>query len=588
MAGSPLTLVDLLTRAARFPDVGVRVLDRQERERWVAWPEMLQRARDVAGGLQAIGVRRGDLVALVFPTEPDFLDAFFGTVLAGAVPAPLYPPVQLGRLDEYLRRTSAMIRESGARLLLANRRMARLLGEVVRRAQPALGCRALDELPRGTPDVPDVGPGDLALVQFSSGTTAEPKAVALSHRAVVSQATLLNSYWPEGATPESGVSWLPLYHDMGLVGTIFTALERPGTVTLIPPELFVARPAVWLRAISRYRATISPAPNFAFAHAVARIEDRELDGVDLSSWRIALCGGETVVSRVLAAFAERFARWRFRAEALTPVYGLSEATLAVTFSDPERRFRSLRVNRTRIALEGVAARDDDGVELVSLGRPVPGFEIRIAGDEGPALPEGRVGVVECRGPSVMDGYLGRPDATAKVIRGGWLDTGDLGFLLDGELYVSGRAKDMLLIRGRNYAPDDVERAVDGVPGVGPGRSIAVSWLPEEAAGEVLYLFVEAARGVPASEFDAVARASSDAVVAATGLAPDRVLVLEPGTLPRTSSGKLRRHEALSRYLNDALSAPRVVTPLRLAGAVARSWLAYRQTRRHGSTGEPHA
>ena len=588
MAGAPLTLVDLLTRAARVPDAGLRFLDRQERERWIAWPAMLERARGVAGGLQAIGVRRGDFVALVFPTEPEFLDAFFGTVLAGAVPAPLYPPVQLGRLDEYLRRTSSMVRASGARLILANWRVGGLLGEVVRRSRPALGCLALDQLPEGTSDLPDVGPLDLALVQFSSGTTAEPKPVALSHRAVVSQATLLNSYWPGRDGPESGVSWLPLYHDMGLVGTIFTALERPGSVTLIPPELFVARPAVWLRAISRYRATVSPAPNFAYAHAVARIEDGELDGVDLSSWRVALCGGETVVPRVLRAFAERFAGWGFRAEALTPVYGMSEATLAVTFSDLERPFRSQRVNRARLALDGAVERDADGVELVSLGRPVPGFEIRIVGNEGTALPDGRLGVVECRGPSVMDGYLGQPDGTAKVIRDGWLDTGDLGFLLDGDLYVSGRAKDMLLIRGRNYAPDDVERTVDAVPRVRPGRSVAVSWLPEAAYGEELYLFVEAARGVPASEFDAIARASSEAVIAATGLAPDRVLVLEPGTLPRTTSGKLRRQETLSRFLDGALSAPRAVTPLRLAGAVARSWLAYRQTRTRGSTGDPDA
>jgi len=294
VAGSPPSLVDLLWRSGGFPEVGVRFLDRQERERWLAWPTVLDRARRVAGGLVRLGLGRGDRVALILPTGPEFLDALFGALLAGGVPAPLYPPARLGRLDEYLRRTALMISAAGARVILTDRRIVRLVGEVVRRARPPLGCVCVDQLQDDPSTLPEVDPAAMALVQFSSGTTADPKPIALSHRAVAAQAALLNGYWPaRDSAADSGVSWLPLYHDMGLVGTIMTALERPGTVTLIPPELFVARPALWSRAISRYGATISTAPNFAYARSVDRVDDAELEGVDLTRWRVALCGGET-------------------------------------------------------------------------------------------------------------------------------------------------------------------------------------------------------------------------------------------------------------------------------------------------------
>jgi fatty-acyl-CoA synthase len=577
----PGTLVELLSRAAEFPEPGVRLLDRAGKAEWLAWPAIQDRARRVCGALQAAGVSRAERVALIFPTGADFLDTLFGTILAGAVPVPMYPPVQLGRLDEYFRRTSAMLAAADVCLIVADRRVARILGDVVRRVRPRLGCVAPGQLADAPAVVAGVVEDDLGLIQFSSGTTSDPKPVALSHRAIVAQAALLNTFWPDsGEVRHSGVSWLPLYHDMGLIGTIFTALERPGTVTLIPPEVFVARPAVWLRTLSDYGATISPAPTFGYGHSLQRIRDDELDGVDLSRWRVALCGGETVVPEVLRAFGRRFARWGFAPGALTPVYGLSEAALAVTFSDLALPFTARRFERSALADDRVArdaAADDAGLELASLGRPVPGFEIRVTDAEGRSLAERCVGRVECRGPSVMTGYFRQPEETSRVVSNGWLDTGDLGFLLDGELYLAGREKDVLIIRGRNHAPEEVERAAESVPGARVGRVVAVSWLPEGADGERLLTFVEARQGVREAEFDDLARTSSDAIVAATGLTPAGVIVVAHGTLPRTSSGKLRRGETLKQYLAGTLASPAQVTPLRLAGMVARSWWAYRRT-----------
>jgi acyl-CoA synthetase (AMP-forming)/AMP-acid ligase II len=574
------TLDRLLRRAANHPEAGLRILDRTERVRWMSWSDVYRRAREVGGALQAVGVGRTDRVGVVFPTGGEFFEAFFGVLLAGAVPVPLYPPVRLGRLGEYHRRTARMLELVDARLVLADKRVKRILGPAIRLAPPALGCRTLDELPAtGGARPVRSNPHDLALVQFSSGTTVDPKPVALSQAAILAQVELLNGLWPDRADRKhSGVSWLPLYHDMGLVGTVFTALERPAALTLIPPELFIARPAVWLRAISKYRATISPAPNFAYSLCVSRITDEELQGVDLSCWRFALNGAECVVPTVARSFQERFARWGFRPEAMTPVYGLSEATLAVTFSDGGQPFRSGRFSREALAERNEAHEAPGGREIVSVGRPLTGFMLRIVDERGFELPERKVGRVLVRGPSLMHGYLDQPDATARIMKDGWLDTGDLGFLIDGELYLTSRAKDTLILHGRNHAPQEFEEAVDAVPGVRTGCAVAVSHPPEGETGEWLLLFVEAGRKVSRSEYAAIGVACARTVLAATGLAAQRVRVLEPGTLPRTSSGKLRRQETLRRHLNATLLPPAAVTPLRLAGAVTRSTLAYARLR----------
>jgi len=581
--GDHPTLNSLLERAAESQDAGLRLLDRQERARWFPWSEILRRARRVAGGLQTSGVVRGDRVALVYPTCVEFFDAFFGVLLAGAVPVPLYPPVRLGRLEEYDGRTAAMLRAVEAGLVLSDRRVRRLLGPAIEEARPVLGCRTIERLPESTPsaEIPDAG--DLALVQFSSGTTVDPKPVALSHRAVVAQTVRLNAFWPDGdGVVHGGASWLPLYHDMGLIGCVFPALERPAVLTLLPPELFVARPAAWLRAISRYGATVSPAPNFAYGLCVDKIRDEEMDGVDLSSWRVALSGAEPVAPRVLRTFRERFSKWGLRSDALTPVYGLSEAALAVTFSPVERPFTSRYFDRDELAASHRAVEDPGGVEIVSLGRPLPGFELRIVDRDRLDLPANRLGRVLVRGPSLMDGYLGLVRATAEVLRDGWLDTGDLGFIADGELYLSGRAKDVLILRGRNHSPVEVEHAVDRVDGVRVGCAAAVSYLSEDADSEVLIVLVEARRDAPATCHPRIADAAALAVRAATGLQPDHVEVLEAGTLPRTSSGKIRRHEALRQWRASELGAPLPVTPMHLAGALVRSKMAMvRSQRRRG-------
>jgi len=576
-----VTLGLLLERAAASSR-GVRFLDGAERESFFSYAALFERATGVAGGLSAMGIGPGDRVGIILPTAPDFYDAFFGALAAGAIPAPLYPPVRLGRLQEYHQRTASQLRACQARVVITNPGIRRILGRTLEQAAVSLGCLSLPDLPRLPPPPHSPSFDDAALIQFSSGTTADPKPVRLTHRQILANVeaisrTILDAF-PEGPDlTHSGVSWLPLYHDMGLIGCLVVALAHPSDLTLIPPEIFAARPALWLRAISRYRATVSAAPNFAYGYCADRIREEELSGVDLSSWRLALNGAEPVTPRVLSSFIERFRAYGFREEALTPVYGLAEATLAVTFSDPRRAFVSVAFERERLTREGVARPAEGGLPLVSVGKPLPGYEVRLVGDGGTLAPPGQVGRVFVRGPSLMEAYHERPQATRAVMKDGWLDTGDRGFFFQENLFLYGREKDLIILRGRNYAPQDVEQALEGLPGLRTGCAAAVGVVPEEdggEAGEILVILVERARGRAATGDGELVGAIRERVNERLGLVAERVLILEPGTLPRTSSGKLRRNEARRLYLEGVLTPPASVTRIRLAVEAIRSTLAF--------------
>ena len=559
------TLGGLLRRASESTR-GVCFIDRWEKESFHSYQEIYRRASLAAGGLQAMGIRAGDRVAIILPTSVDFFEAFFGALLAGAVPVALYPPYRLGRLDEYHERTAAMLEKSGARLLLTLRGLGRLLGRTTKRATMELGLTAMEDLPRRAPAGGDPSADDLALLQFSSGTTEEPKPVRLSHRQILANVdamrrTILKAY-PEGPRlTHRAVSWLPLYHDMGLVGSVLTSVAHPSDLALIPPEYFVSRPAIWLRAISRHRATVSAAPNFAYGLCADRVRDEELEGVDLSSWCLALNGAEPVTPSVLRRFQERFRAYGLRREALTPVYGLSEAALAVTFSDPSRPARAHVFDRRALTEDGVAVAAPAGQELASLGKPLPGYEIRIANGSGEGVEPERLGRVFARGPSIA----------SEGTTNGWLDTGDTGFLLDGELYLYGREKDLIVLRGRNYAPQDIEHALEGVAHVRKGCVAALGIVPENGEREELVVLVERNRSSSPSVDSQLMREASRSIVDRIGVVPDVVRVLEAGTLPRTSNGKMRRSEAARQYLTGSLRPPKRWPRLRLASQALLSF-----------------
>ncbi|CAM3233998.1 fatty acyl-AMP ligase [Corallococcus sp. ZKHCc1 1396] len=576
MKGPPLpalkhATVNAMLRATSHTSLGLVFVDASERETSLPWAHVYRRAKRAAAGLARLGVKPGERVALLLPTSPAFMDAYFGTLLAGAVPVPLYPPVRLGRLDEYHRATARMLQVTGVVAVLTDTRVRLLLGPSVEAARPRLGCHTVDAVMHGDEDLEvEVGPEALGLIQFSSGSTVAPKPVALTHGALVAQVAALEAAMPvaAGVTPV-GVSWLPLYHDMGLIGCVLSALYYPGSLVLIPPETFLVKPALWLRALSRHRGFVSPAPNFAYGLCLKRVKDAELQGVDLSGWHHALNGAEPVSADTLRRFAERFEKWGFSARALRPVYGLSEASLAVTFPPAGRGPRELGVEPNVLAREGLAR---EGTRtLVSVGAPVAGFEVQVRGEDGAELPERRVGRVFAKGPSVMRGYFEDAEATERALTGdGWLDTGDLGFGVDGELYLTGRAKDLVIIRGANHAPQAFEEPLGAVEGVRTGCAVALGFTPEDSQDEALLILAE--RAAPGNEASVEADIRS-AVVAATGVQPHTVRILEPGTLPRTSSGKLRRGEALRRYLTGELTAPKKMGAVGMAVEMAKSALA---------------
>ena len=583
MPGVPETLLEALDRAATSPRAasrGLRFVDLRERETVVSWSTVIERARVAAASLHEAGVGAGERVALVFSTSPEFFDGFFGALMVGAVPVPLYPPVRLGKMDQYDRRTAQMLEAAEAKIVIAEPRVARLLGGVQAlyraplglhtfqslRAQSSQSAIAKADAGLGSFEPGAASPEDLALVQFSSGTTVAPKPVALSHRALLHQAAILAAHWPDTEELEqAGVSWLPLYHDMGLIGCVLPALLRVANLWLIPPEMFLARPAIWLRTLSRTQATISPAPNFAFSLCVDRVRDRDLEGVDLSHWRAALNGAEAVSMDTVRAFSERFGDVGFSAQAMTPVYGLAEAALAVTFSDLDAQPHAVRFDldalsegRAVVSTEHCAADGEPGAfgrhasELVSVGQPVPGFQVEIRGPEGELLNEGAEGEVFTAGPSLLTAYLGRQAATDQALSNGWLATGDLGFIHEGALFLTGRKKDTLVLRGRNWSSVPIEELVSSVEGVRTGCVVAVSSLAahdsrQTGQGEGLWVIAETR--VASDQLNALGDACRKAVLKGLGLSVGRFDFVEPGEIPRTSSGKLRR--AAARGLAEA-------------------------------------
>ena len=550
------TLIEMLDAAAQS-ELGLVFVNRKEQDHEVPFARIRQQALSVAADLVRHGVRKGDRVAIVLPTCREFVECFFGVLCAGAIPVPLYPPLRLGKLDEFHRRTTAMLNAVNAVMVVTDERIRRFLGVAVANSAPALGCVTASSLGAPISEAVKVAADDIAVIQFSSGTTNDPKPVALTHANLLSNLATLEDYITADGAPTVGVTWLPLYHDMGLIGNLLSAFHLRRKLVLLPPELFVAVPGAWLRAISRHRGTITAAPSFAFGLCLKRIRDDELDGVDLSSWSICLNGAEAVSAEAQRRFSERFGRWGFRASSFTPCYGMAEASLAVTFKAVGTSFKALGVDGDKLASDGVV--EPGGKEIVSVGPPLAGMGVEIRDDSGIALPDAHVGHIFVSGPSIMAGYFGRPDLTDQALHDGWLHTGDRGFIHDGELYVCGRHKDIVIVRGANHAPEEFEAALDGLPGVRTGCAVAVGFVPPGDEDEALAMLVETTSdAAPSLAQDVASRVQQH-----TGILPAHVELLAPGTLPRTSSGKLRRREALTQWLTGQLSAPKKVTAARL-------------------------
>jgi len=546
------TLPEALADAARgdagycFESAGV--------ERWRSYAEMRAAAQGVARALAGCGLRRGDLVALVLPDGEQFLTALFGASIAGVIPASLYPPASTADLPRYIELTAGILNAAEARAVVTSRALAPSF-EAARAMCPRLSlvlCR--EDLDAGAGELSTAPAlGDIAFVQFTSGSTSTPKGVALTHANVAANIAAFSGPDGVGARADDiAVSWLPLNHDMGLVGMAIGALYAARPCVLLPAQTFVKRPAEWLRALTRHRGTISFAPNFAYDLCVRRVKD--LSGLDLSAWRVAGCGAEPIHAGTLAAFAARFAPAGFRDASFLPCYGLAEHVLAATFPPRGRAPRVEHVATDDLTERRIAVRADAGsprtTALVSCGSALPGHRIRVVSGNGDPLEERQVGEILLAGPSVMLGYYKQHALTAESIADGWLRTGDLGYLSNGELFVCGRAKDLIIVHGRKYHPQDLEWAVDDVDGVRRGRVAAFGVVEPGRADRVVIVVEPSGTARVDLLVDAIRRRIGDRF----GLYVDDVAVVPGGAVGRTTSGKVQRAATKERYLRGEIAA----------------------------------
>jgi 1-acyl-sn-glycerol-3-phosphate acyltransferase len=534
-------------------------------------------ASTVASGLLAAGLDMGDRVAIMLPTGQDYFVVFAGIWLAGLVPVPIYPPAHLSQLEEHLQRQARLLDNAGARALvtvpeaMVAARLLRPLVPSLRIVQtPAeLTLAGTHSLP-----LPAIAPGDTALIQYTSGSTGDPKGVVLTHAQLLANIRAMGEA-AELATSDTLVSWLPLYHDMGLIGMWHAPMYFGIPLIVMSPLTFLARPAIWLETISHYGATLSAGPNFAFQNCVDRISDAELRQLDLSSWRIAFNGSESVSPTTLARFAERFGPRGFRPEAMCPAYGLAEVGVGVAFTPLGTGPRLDIVARTSLQHEGravlVQAGDPNGLELVGCGVPLPGYEIRVVGPRGDELPDRREGAVECRGPSATAGYFANETANEKLWNRGWLSTGDLGYVAEGQLFLTGRDKDLIIRGGHNLHPEELERALEELPGV-RRRGVAVFASADPARGTERLIAV-----VETNVRDSSTRANLrtqiiNKSVELLDAAPDEVVLTAPGALLRTANGKLRRTATRETFESGRLGRQPAPVAIQMARLV---WLGLR-------------
>jgi acyl-CoA synthetase (AMP-forming)/AMP-acid ligase II len=552
----PASLAALLVDRGTGPDrerIALRFIDRTtESIATATYGELLRRAAAVARELAAAGVRPGDRVILLFESRLEFYYGLFGAMLLGAVPAAVYPPLTPGDLPRSIRHLTLVADQLGARAVATSPILYGVAGQVRGAARRRAALVVLDRVGEADPPALVAAPGGTVLLQYTSGSLGVPKAIQLTDASIFANLCAIGDAFAIG-DGDVGLSWLPLYHDMGLHSVFFGLIFRMPLIVMSPVE-FLHRPSSWLRAIGRYRVTHSPAPTFGFSFATRRIKDVDLQAVDLKSWRVAMCGAEPIDATVLEKFAARFASHGFRREAFMPAYGLAESTVAVSFAAPGGGLRVDRLDAAALAARGDALPAGDGrAAIVSVGRPIGGHQVRIVGEGGAELPDGRQGEIEVRGPSLMTGYLDDEAATRAALDGGWLHTGDLGYARDGELYITGRIKDLIIRGGKNYHPQDIEAAAT-VEGVRPGAVIAFARKDPQSGTEEAIVVAEAKREADLGSAE-LRDAIQSAVHEAVGLPLAQVVLVGKGVIPKTTSGKLKRRECKTMFEAGTLAAP---------------------------------
>jgi fatty-acyl-CoA synthase len=567
----PPTLADALRQLAHHRDRGFVFVRPDGSERFCSFREIGIEAEKRAVDLHARGLVKGDRLAIAVPDPDEFVLSFLGAVLGGIVPVPISPQLSFKNIEGYHDTVTHITNASGASLLLTTSATRQYVDPVLPRAPKLRGVVTVDELANAPPQsgiatAVSVEPNDLAFLQFTSGSTSRPKGVMVTHRNLAwnSEAFMIHGLAKDSSF-DKGVTWLPLFHDMGLIGFVVGTIFTDIPVVFLPTASFVRNPRVWLDKIHQHRGTITYAPNFAYALVAKRIKSHDLDKLDLSCLRRAGCGAEPIQAKTLHDFATKLAPAKFDPRAFLPSYGMAEATLAITFVPHSTGVRSDVIEKK--GLEGGNAQPAASIEapgsqeLVNCGRAFPEHELAIIDEAGARLGDRLVGQIITRGPSVSAGYYEEPELTAESFKPGpdgdiWLHTGDLGYTVDGEVFICGRLKDMIIVRGRNFYPNDLEWVVSELPSVRRGNVVAFSVDVDspELSGEQLVIAAEAFQ----SDAEALKQAIAQSIMASFSLTTHDVVIVPQGTLPRTSSGKLQRRKTRQMYLDGTLARARVV------------------------------
>jgi len=528
-----------------------------ENEQTITYGDLDRASRETATGLLDYGIQRGDRVAIMLPTSCDFFVAFFAVLMAGAIPIPIYPPFRRAQIEDHLRRQAGILRNAQASLLITDAEIRPLGALLMGLAEDLRVVTTVAELNRNVGLVKPMpaSPETTALIQYTSGSTGDPKGVVLTHANLLSNIRAMGEAM-QASSRDIFVSWLPLYHDMGLIGAWLGSLYYGAPVAVMPPLAFLANPARWFWSLQRHRATLSAAPNFAFELCLKNVRDEDIKGVELSSLRMVVNGAEPVSPSTIARFTQRFRAHGLHTQAMAPVYGLAESSVGLAFPPIGRAPKIDRVQRTALTRDGnalPAAQDDsNALEFVACGQPLPGHQIRIVDEAGRELPDRQQGRLEFKGPSATKGYFRNDEKTRDLFDGSWLDSGDLAYIADGDVYLTGRIKDMIIRAGQHIYPHELEETVGKIEGIRKGCVVAFASHDDRTGTERLVVMAET-RATSDREREQLRAAIAQSSLALFENPPDEIVLVPPRTVPKTSSGKIRRSAARALYEGGAMA-----------------------------------
>lgn len=538
----------------------ITLQDAEGRETAISYAALRQGAEKIASGLLERALLPGQSVAIMLPTSQEYFFSFFGVLLAGGVPVPVYPPARPSQLEEHLRRHARILSNARATMLITvpeAKPVAKLLRAQVETLRVVATAADLSGSGRA-PQYATRGE-NVALIQYTSGSTGDPKGTVLTHANLLANIRAMGQAVQVSST-DVFVSWLPLYHDMGLIGAWLGSLYFAFPLVVMSPIAFLARPERWLWAIHRHRGTLTGSPNFGYELCLRKIPDAALAGLDLSSMRMAFNGAEPVSPATISNFAQRFGRYGLRAQAIAPVYGLAECSVGLAFPPPGRVPVIDIIKRDRFMRSGEAepagSGDQDVLHFVACGRPLPGHEIRIVDATGHELGERAEGRLEFKGPSATSGYFRNTEQTARLFHGEWLDSGDFAYVAAGDVYVTGRAKDIIIRGGRNIYPQELEEAVGDIPGIRKG-CVAVFGSPDPASGTERLIVMAETRETSDAQLESLRDRINAVTVDILGMPPDNVALVPIHSVLKTSSGKIRR-AACRELFEKGAWAPRAV------------------------------